>query len=482
MDLPTEFYNLLASANLVEKRAMLIELCDNIKEQEALESRDISKLKDYVEYIPTFVKDSDLIDGIQRELEDLKLDAANTKKVKTFWLNSTNHPYKYTGRINEAHLISNYHNINKLMNIINASEHTNNKLNSCLITCYGSSKKSLSLHSDNEPEICQQTPLCNVTFGCTRKIEFVPKFGGHVDSICSFDLEHCSLNVMKPGCNQVLKHRVPKAVHVTKENNVRYSLSFRRFIPPTPTSISHSPVKNSIKYFEKLGDEDGTKVQEEVEEDDDEEEDNDSLKLLDDNIPVVSKQIEAVLVAGDSHVRGLDCERLGKNRITVLNISKGGARICDTEKSISDFSKLNDKYSIVKVFVSVGTNDIRYCRRGVLHLTKPLKSLAERIKLCFPNARIWFQSLLPLPVVDPYVKSNVINFNQLLLETCTQYKIFLLDIFDEYLGPDYHRNIYLFEKDINNIHLNSVGLGKLAKRYINLIHRRHFNPRIYNIL
>ena len=467
-NLPAEFSTLLSSASLVEKRAMLIALSDNIKEHEGTEAKDTSNLGNYVDFVPSFIKDNLLIDGVQLELDSMKLNAPNSRQVKTFWLNSTMHSYNYTGKNNPAHLISSYPNINKLLDIVNKSEYSNNKLNSCLITCYGNSKKSLTLHSDNEPEICQQSPLCNITFGCTRKIDFVPIYGGHTDPICSFDLDHCSLNVMKPGCNQLLKHRVPQGEHITNGNNVRYVLSFRRFIPPiiqAPTP--QSPVKDNINYFENLRDVDHKRSVDDYNTSDT------------DNI---SNQIEAVLFAGDSHFQKLDCGKLGKGKIEVLNLAKGGARICDTEKTISDFTASNDQYNIVKVFVSVGTNDIRHCTRGVLHLTKPLRSLVERIKLCFPNARIWFQSLLPLPISNPYVIGNVENFNQLLFETCSKFGVFLHDVFTEFLGVDYHRDKYFFEKSINNVHLNSFGLGKLAKKYINLIHRRKFNPLIYNTL
>ena len=460
--LPTDFTTLLATASLVEKRAMLIALSDNIRELEAKETNDIVKLKDYVDYVPNFVKDIDLINGVQKELNSMKIDAPNTKQVKTFWLNSTLDNYAYTGKNNPAHLISNYPNIYKLLQIVNKSEHSNNELNSCLVACYGNARKSLSLHSDDEPEICQKSPLLNITFGATRKIEFEPKYGKNTGKIiCSYDLDHGSLNIMKPGCNLVLKHRVPPGDHIVNGNNVRYILSFRKFIPPSQAhDTPQSPVMCNISYFNQLGDADNIKP--------------DSTQG--------DKKVEAVLIAGDSHLQKLDGDKLGKNRIVVKNIAKGGARICDTENAISDFFSSNSQYKIVKVFVSVGTNDIRYCRRGVLHLTKPLRLLAERIKLCFPSAKIWFQSLLPLPIVNPFVKSNVENFNRLLVETCTNHRIYLHDVFYDFLGLDSHRNHYLFEKNINNVHLNSVGLGKLAKKYINLIHRRQFDPRIFNTL
>ena len=459
--LPTEFTTLLSSASLVEKRAMLIALSDNIKALESVEAKDTQNLKKYVDFVPSFVKDDLLIAGIEQELDSMKLSAPNSKGVKTFWLNSTLHSYNYTGKNNPAHLIANYPNIYKLLDMINESKYSNNKLNSCLITCYGNAKKKLDLHSDNEPEMCQFTPICNVSFGCTRKIEFVPIYGGHKDPILSFDLDNCSLNIMQPGCNQFLKHRIPPGKHIVNGNNVRYVLSFRRFIPPTDSPTSSSPVNHNIDFTENL-------------------QINESNNSADNATTV--ELTDAVLFAGDSHFQKLDCELLGKEKIKVLNISKGGSRICDVEKAISDFTANNCQYRIVKAFVSVGTNDIRYYTRGILHLTKPLRSLVDKIKLCFPNAKIWFQSLLPLPITNPYVVSNVEDFNKLLFDTLTKSGIFMHNVFPYFLDLEYgcYRRPDYFEDNVNNVHLNSVGLGVLAKMYIKLIHRRYFNPLFYN--
>ena len=473
--LPTKFketlLELLSSASLPEKRAALIGLSADIKKHEAAEFQDTDRLKDYVCYIPSFVQDQNLIDGVQIELASLNLDASSfaSKKVKTCWLSESQESYDFTGSNNPANDITKFPNIYKLMEQLNESEHSNSNLNSCLITCYSNYKKALSLHSDNEEEICQLSSICNVSFGCTRKIEFVP-ISGSSQTLCSFDLEHGSLNVMKPGCNRALKHRVPPGTHNTDGSNIRYSISFRKFIPKTTgqrsPSYNKSPVKEGVQFFEKLSD--GYQEQE-------------NLTATDGDGSNI-RRTDVVLFAGDSHFAALDCDKLGKDRAKVINISVGGLKINQTEKSIDDFYVSNrGQCNVTKVFVSVGSNDIRNCRRGVLHLTKPLRSLTEKIITCFPNAKIWYQSLLPLPIVHQYVVGNVVNFNRLLEEICTKYRIFFHDVFDDYLGEDCHRNYRLFENSFYNVHLNSVGLGRLAKSYINLIHRNNFNPRVFNI-
>ena len=457
--LPDEFVSLLNSSSLVEKRAMLVALSDDIRKCETLERNDNQKLSDYVDYIPSYVADKTLIDGVYAELESMNLAATNTRKVKNYWLNSTNHPYKYSGAFHEPHLITNYHSINKLMDMLNNSCYTQSNLNSCFISCYSTAKKSLTVHSDDEPEICQLTPICNVSFGTTRTIEFEPKVPNYKgEPVCSYDLEHCSLNIMKPGCQQQLKHRVIPGEHQVNGQNIRFSLSFRRF-------IQSSPVKTNIKLFENIGNI-GELHQ--------------PSTSKHDNIDITEPSfLETVLFTGDSHFKNLDSNKLGKGKINVVNIAKGGSRICDTEAAVSDFCANNSSCNVIKVFLSVGTNDIRYCSRGILHLTKPLKSLTERVTLCFSNSKIFYQSLLPLPIVTPYVRSNVESLNNLLYDTCKKNRVFYFDVFGDFLGYDRHRNPDLFEERNDNVHLNSVGLGVLAKKYIYRIHSKNFNPTLF---
>ena len=67
---------------------------------------------------------------------------------------------------------------------------------------------------------------------------------------------------------------------------------------------------------------------------------------------------------GDSFLARLDAAKLGKSKKCVLNKAKGGNKISDVLLNIDEFycDDNNLKYTVDQVFVSVGTNDIRYCR------------------------------------------------------------------------------------------------------------------------
>ena len=71
------------------------------------------------------------------------------------------------------------------------------------------------------------------------------------------------------------------------------------------------------------------------------------------------------LIVGDSFAARLDPHKLSKGRKNVINITKGGNKIIDVIESLTKFNEDTSRgeFIIDQVFVSVGTNDIRSCRR-----------------------------------------------------------------------------------------------------------------------
>ena len=185
------------------------------------------------------------------------------------------------------------------------------------------------------------------------------------------------LYVMKEGSQNLLKHRVPAGEHIINGNNIRYSLSFRRFLGNKTTHVGQSDRVSS------------------------------STALTSSN----SCRPRAVIFAGDSHFAKLDPHRLHKDKFKVLDISKGGSKLRDVEKALSDFYvNHSHEFHIEKIFLSIGTNDIRYCQDGAGFLTKPLAQLFTKTEELFPNSNIIVQNLLPLPITNRYVANNVLDF------------------------------------------------------------------------
>ena len=110
----------------------------------------------------------------------------------------------------------------------------------------------------------------------------------------------------------------------------------------------------------------------------------------------------------------------------------------------------------------------------------PLVRLSQLVKLLFPDATVWFQCLMPLPLQHAYSIPNVEGYNKLLYEVCSYTSSYLLDIFDDFLCLNLHTGNYFRRESLfvnaSNIHPNKRGLGVLAKSYLRVIHSNRFNP------
>ena len=183
------------------------------------------------------------------------------------------------------------------------------------------------------------------------------------------------------------------------------------------------------------------------------------------------------LIAGDSFAARLDSNRLAKNKKHVINIAKGGQRISDVEKSLTTFFSDNPNVYVDTLLLSIGTNDIRYCYNGISHLKGPMKHLFKTIKELSPRSKVYIQSLLPLPVIHRKVVGNVAGFNNILLNCCSFYKFYYMDVFQSFLDEyGVFRSKSLFNSSVKDVHPNNRGMGVLAKFYIFIIHNKKFNP------
>ena len=126
-------------------------------------------------------------------------------------------------------------------------------------------------------------------------------------------------------------------------------------------------------------------------------------------------------MADDSFFERLDENKLGKGKQEVYKVAKGGRKIDAVHKSIESFVKDHPDLEIKTLFVCVGTNDIRNCRQGIGHLKTPLCEFIKKVKLLAPSAKIFMQSLLPLPANgDPKVVKNVLAMNKLIYDLCVR--------------------------------------------------------------
>ena len=488
-ELPVEFSKLVSSSTLQTKKAMLDYLQKDIFSLSLKTSpKDYSR---FVDFVPDFISNNTdgsakLFTDLLEELESFDLVSSVSNQVKTQWLNSTSATYTFGGKKHLPKAIDNYPAILYVLDMVNNFPSTVGKLDSCLVTCYSTSQRKLSLHSDNEPEIDQECSICTVSLGATRTIKFVPKRGNYMQLPCTtHELEHGSMFSMAPGCQSVLKHEVIKTTAVRGESrfvpnkpNIRYSLSFRRLNPnenvATSVAVSHitnmKPKDTDITTGEKENQSDsvGDKATPT----------NTTGSTNIQKVKIVAPVEKVTLIAGDSFTAKFNTDLLGKGRKKVINISEGGYKIRNVLDSLNKKSLELDPLSVDQVFLSVGANDIRNCKvNGVRHLYGPFLNLIKCTKKLFPMAKIHVQSLLPLPVTNCYVINNVLDINLMLDRICRMERVYILDVFWKFLDDfNEYRSLNYFPMDHNDVHPNTRGLGYLAHHYISRIHCRKFDP------
>ena len=406
----------------------------------------------YVNHVKNFLPSDHLDQLIIAEVEDLGL-FKKSNKPQSQWLSSDMRSYCFSDKPqlkHDARDIKDFPVICGLMDLVNKDSRTTQDANSALVIVYNNNKAGIDFHDDGESLMESNSSISTLTFGSSRVVDFCdhalrPRTPQH-----SVECGNHDLMIMKPGCQQKLVHCVRQGASADN-NDVRVVISFRKLADNQDAEVSF-----------------------------------DSPKVLPrSSTPTkVSSPNRVTIIAGDSFSVGLDEVKLGRRgRRKVVNLSKGGASIKEVSLQLDQFFLDSSQVTctVDKVFVCVGANDIKHCREnGVRHLKQPLVSLVEQIKEIYPDANVWFQCMVPLPLQHQYSVRNVEQFNKMLFEVCSFMKVYYLDIFKQFLVYNPHRrcsyrNEYLFF-DRRNIHFNRVGLSLLARAYIRCIHSDSFNP------
>ena len=196
---------------------------------------------------------------------------------------------------------------------------------------------------------------------------------------------------------------------------------------------------------------------------------------------VLDRSSERVCVIfGTSITEHVDGGLMSRGNRTVVNISSSGATIDDIKQMAEDFhhENLPSIHKIDKIIVSVGTNDVKFYNSRARNMSKDLRpkliSLVKVIKQLFPSAQVHFQTMLPIKITYNYTAESVHQFNNLLLDICTQYNCFFFDCFSRFLdneGIFYNRTLFR-----DKYHLNNAGLKVFCRALKFLVYSNVFNP------
>lgn len=532
-----DFHHYIKSLELPQLQACQKALADEVLSRSSIVSDtfshhskvDISEsyhIEDYTDYVENFFTNDLDRKILSSELESQAMGFKYSKRIESVqnrFISMYDQPYTWKSKdgpvINNPVPLEEFPMIKKLLDGINSKYNYN--LNSVLVSYYVTGKVSVRLHDDDEPCMDNGQPLCILSLGAKRRIEWVDKqqesFRQPVKALYPSD---GSLYTMKPGCQERFLHRVRKNKNI-KEG--RYCLSFRCFVkdhdkspapynlfsgdlhstpavnrPPTSLeqSSDHAPslqtpnittpqqaahithveennsdnCKKSISFgdvsktrngYSPFPDADGATSQ-------------NTSKSIDG----ASKKL--CVLFGTSITTRLNSDLLSRKNTIVINRSESGATIQDIYDSVNDFYSENSNHAhrVSKVLLSLGTNEVKTFNSFKYSIDKfyePLVKLIKQIKLLFPLAQIVFQSLLPIRVVFKYTARSVHLFNELLIKVCGKYDCIFFDCFGLFLddnGYDINQSLYW-----DKYHLNDYkGIKVLSRALKQAIYGNLFNP------
>lgn len=104
-------------------------------------------------------------------------------------------------------------------------------LNSVLANWYRNGRDKMGWHSDDEKEMCANSPIVSLSLGASRKMQFKSKNPTNVMRL-NILLAHGDVLVMHPPTQEKLKHCIPMMRRVEEG---RINLTFRKCISTPPS-------------------------------------------------------------------------------------------------------------------------------------------------------------------------------------------------------------------------------------------------------
>jgi lysophospholipase L1-like esterase len=455
---------------------------------------------DYVKYhenfIPALTKDCLSVE-LQSELNFVRKTPSD--KIQNSFISSFDEAYNWGSSngpvINNPHDFKRFPVTNSIMEQINTRFGL--KMNSALVSFYKNGSVKSGLHADNEEMLDSSQPICVLSIGAERLVEFCDN---RVEAFRTPALrlipEDCSLYIMKAGCQELFRHRVRMNKMVHKE---RIAISFRCFVPGPAAAISTPKPSSALQHPWKgvspslgIGNSPGFHY-------------DHSTNTSSFNKSHGHNSERLCLLFGTSITKRVEAELLSKGSRTVVNISNSGARIHHILDDVRSFHRDNPSsaYSVDKIIFCLGTNEMKWFNSNLHSVSKFFKSklvnLVKESKYLFPQAQIIFHCLLPIRVIYNYTAQSVQDFNDLLYNVCMEYGCVYADqCFDHFLavnrtngnwfknkygqplwdksGPnhefvDYNKQLYW-----DNLHLNDAGLKVLCRSLKYIIFGQVFNP------
>ena len=421
-----------------------LQLCEKMIENLLSDhfSKNSPNVHDFVDYHKNFVDSTDE-SVILSEVESLGFKPNGTKdEVQNRFLSSYSEPYTWDSSkkgpvVNKASNISSFPGIKRLMGKIN--DQFGFQMNSALVTYYQNGRVSARLHDDAEKELDPNQPICVVSFGVKRQVEFVYKGNKNMQNTdLALQPKNCSVYIMKSGCQGWFKHRVRRDVKTLEH---RVSISFRCFIPSTKNNSVKIGVQPSNLQPPQVPITASTPNLDSCNQGFSPFPGQQTFNFTGGSSSSSSNE-RLCLLFGSSITTRVEEKRMGKGSRVVMNLSRSGAKIHDIHRIANDFCSEHPTIigGVDKIVINIGTNDVKWYNGSRVPVSKrfraPLLNLIKDLKCKFPLANITFMTMLPIRAFYNYTARTVNAYNYLLMDVCRSSGCEFFDCFGDFLAPD----------------------------------------------
>ena len=423
-------------------KKLIVILNNRISELEQAEFKlEDNEVDELVELVEKPLDNSDLdpndrTDLAVQVLSDLAaLDISQDENnVSTCWLmeSPTNTPFLVGKNISESP------GIKQLLDLVKSSVPDASGLNSCLISHYPNGKIKTRLHSDKSAFLCESSPICNYSFGETRDIAFYNAKLHSGPPLKKFSMASRSLLIMRPGCQEKLRHVVLPDPGATSN---RFCISFRKILPITSAPSAEEPVQPPTTVLI------GTSI---------------------------TTRINPAKIVGKTSTKFVNCSTRGD---FIRNASEKVDKLYAGTLTDYQNNPVGKDINIQNVIFSVGTNDIRKKSEGVSGLFYPVRDLLSKTRKLFPGAKIYVQSVIPMGFEYRWTPRNVLEFNELQRRCVREISnCCYIDVLDDFL--DRRRQYPLGSLYHDMLHPSPKGCAILARAFIKIARERNFDLRL----
>lgn len=205
------------------------------------------------------------------------------------------------------------------------------------------------------------------------------------------------------------------------------------------------------------------------------------LLLISKSVPIVEKEYinvdnkhdlknENIVFLGDSITDWYPFEEMYSNDIPIVNSGIAGY---ETKDILNRMDDLVYKFNPTKVFILIGTNDIKYEEDDEQVVVDNIKKIIKEIKKNRPNTKVYITSIFPVNrelkyhAAEERYNGEILKINKGIKDYCKENNITYINMYDELI--DSKGNLKK-EYTVDGLHLSKTGYVKYTSKLLQYIY------------